>query len=94
MSLQAASSYPTYGTRRSILPHHPFHQETTTCKCPVHRNPSRGGALGHLGIVVLIAAYAIIASAHPWVNTVGFIFKVPELLLGALLYDMSYIAIN
>jgi hypothetical protein len=30
-----------------------------------------------------------------WVyTTVGFIFKVPELLLGALLYDMPYIAIK
>jgi hypothetical protein len=31
---------------------------------------------------------------HRKMSTVGFIFKVPELLLGALLYDMSYIAIN
>jgi hypothetical protein len=27
-----------------------------------------GGALGHLGIIVSIAAYAIVAPAHPWVN--------------------------
>jgi hypothetical protein len=28
----------------------------------------RGGALGHLGIIVSIAAYATVAPAHWWVN--------------------------
>jgi hypothetical protein len=27
-----------------------------------------GGDLGHLGIIVSVAAYAIVASAHPWTN--------------------------
>jgi hypothetical protein len=62
------SSYSTYSTRRTILPHHQFHQETATRKFPVHRNSSWGGALRHLGIIVLIAAYATVAPAHPWVN--------------------------
>jgi hypothetical protein len=27
-----------------------------------------GGALRHLGIIVSIAAYAVVTTAHPWVN--------------------------
>jgi hypothetical protein len=30
-----------------------------------------GGALGHLGIIVFIAAYAIVAPAHLWVNPIA-----------------------
>jgi hypothetical protein len=27
-----------------------------------------GGALGHLGLIVSVAEYAIVAPAHPWIN--------------------------
>jgi hypothetical protein len=27
-----------------------------------------GGALGHLGLIVSVAAYVIVAPAHPWTN--------------------------
>jgi hypothetical protein len=30
-----------------------------------------GGALGHLGLIVSVAAYAIVAPAHPWINPVA-----------------------
>jgi hypothetical protein len=30
-----------------------------------------GGALGHLGIIVSVAAYAIVAPTHGWVNPVA-----------------------
>jgi hypothetical protein len=30
-----------------------------------------GGALGHLGRIVSVAAYAIVAPAHPWINPVA-----------------------
>jgi hypothetical protein len=30
-----------------------------------------GGALGHLGIIVSVALYAIVAPTHPWINPVA-----------------------
>jgi hypothetical protein len=30
-----------------------------------------GGALGHLGIIVSVAAYTIVAPTHPWINPVA-----------------------
>jgi hypothetical protein len=58
-------SYSTYSTRGARLPHHSFHQEIYMRKCSVRRISSGGGALSHLGIIVLIATYATVAPAHP-----------------------------
>jgi hypothetical protein len=46
-------------------------------KCPLHRNPPWGGALGHLGIIVSIAAYAIVLVEDPWENPEA-LGRVPE----------------
>jgi hypothetical protein len=80
---QLCLSYFTYDTRRArlpIIPHHPFHLQITTRKCPVHRNPSTGsgGDLVHLGIIVSIVTYVIIAPAHPWVNPTALGWDAPR----------------
>jgi hypothetical protein len=52
------------------LPHNPCNSQITTSKFPLHRFSSGGGgALGHLGLIVSVAAYAIVAPAHPWKNS-------------------------
>jgi hypothetical protein len=58
----------TYSPGGAGLSNNPRHPEATTGHHAVYLHSLGGGALRHLGIIVSVAAYAIVAPIHPWVN--------------------------
>jgi hypothetical protein len=68
-SSQASQPYSTYSTGGGA-DYHTIHSirkllRANSWSIAYHLG---GGALGHLGIIVLTATYATIAPAHPWEN--------------------------
>jgi hypothetical protein len=73
----ASFSHPILPTVQGEPDYHTIHSISKLLRANARSIKAHlaGGALGRLGIIVSIATYATVATAHPWVN--------PELLGGA-----------
>jgi hypothetical protein len=69
----ASFSHPILPRVQGEPDYHTIHSIHKLLQVNAHSIDSHlgGGAIGHLGLIVSVAAYAIVAPTHPWVNPVA-----------------------
>jgi hypothetical protein len=86
----ASFPHPILPTVEGEPDYHTIHiiRKLLQANAPAIDTNSGGGALGHLGIIFSVTAYAIVAPLHPWANPVA-AGRVPDVIASDTAYQIS-----